>query len=181
MPCPWPTRAEGARPRARHEPRGGRHRRWLLAVDSPHGPLQSGCVVRFLGIDVGEKRVGVAVGDSGVGVAVPHTTLRRTSDRQLIAELKALASESAAEVLVVGEPRRLDGSVGPAAERARAFARKLGKACDLPVRTVDESLTSVEAKRRLRASGVDPRKHPERVDATAAQIILQEALDREAG
>jgi len=137
--------------------------------------------VRFLGIDIGEKRVGVAEGDSRVGIAVPHSTLRRTSDRQLIAEIKVLAIESGTDVLVVGEPRRLDGSVGPAAERARAFARKLGKACALPVRTVNEALTSVEAERRLRAAGVDPRKHPERIDATAAQILLQEEMDREAG
>ncbi|MCY3927113.1 MAG: Holliday junction resolvase RuvX [Acidobacteria bacterium] len=157
------------------------HRNAPEAVDSPCGRLQSVCVVRFLGIDIGAKRVGVAVGDSRVGVAVPHTTLRRTSDRQLIAELKALASESDTDVLVVGEPRRLDGSVGSAAERARAFAGKLGEACDLPVRTVDESLTSVEAERRLRAAGVDPRRYPERVDAVAAQILLQEALDQERG
>ncbi len=137
--------------------------------------------MRFLGIDIGEKRVGVAEGDSRVGIAVPHSTLRRTSDRQLIAELKALAVESGTDVLVVGEPRRLDGTIGPAAERARAFARKLGKACELPVRTVNECLTSVEAKRRLRAAGVDPRRHPERVDATAAEILLQEEMDREAG
>ena len=143
--------------------------------------LQSDLAVRFLGIDIGEKRVGVAEGDSQVGFAVPHSTLRRTSDRQLIAEIKALAVESGTDVLVVGEPRRLDGSVGPAAERARAFARKLGKACALPVRTVDEALTSVEAERRLRAAGVDPRKHPERIDSTAAQILLQEEMDREAG
>lgn len=137
--------------------------------------------MRFLGIDIGEKRVGVAEGDSRVGIAVTHSTLRRTSDRQLIAELKALAVESCTDVLVVGEPRRLDGSIGPAAERARAFARKLGRACELPVRTVNECLTSVEAKRCLRAAGVDPRRHPERVDATAAKILLQEELDREAG
>lgn len=143
--------------------------------------LQSDLAVRFLGIDIGEKRVGVAEGDSRVGIAVPHSTLRRTSDRQVIAELRALAVESDTDVLVVGEPRRLDGSIGPAAERARAFARKLGEACELPVRTVNESLTSVEAERRLRAAGVDPRRHPERVDATAAQILLQEELDREAG
>lgn len=137
--------------------------------------------MRFLGIDIGEKRVGVAEGDSQVGIAVPHSTLWRTTDRQLIAELRSLAVESGTDVLVVGEPRRLDGSVGSAAERARAFARKLADACELPVRTVDEALTSVEAERRLREAGVDPRKHPERVDATAAQILLQEEMDREAG
>ena len=137
--------------------------------------------MRYLGIDLGEKRVGVATGDSRFGVAVPHSTIRRTSDRQAIAEIEALAAESEAEVLVVGEPRRLDGTVGPAAERARAFARKLGEACGLPVRTVNEALTSVEAKRRLRAAGVDPRRHPERVDAVAAQILVEEELGRTAG
>ena len=137
--------------------------------------------MRFLGIDLGEKRVGVATGDSRFGVAAPHSTIRRTSDAQAIAEIEALAAEYEAEVLVVGEPRRLDGTVGPAAERARAFARKLGKACELPVRTVNESLTSVEAERRLRAAGVDPRRHPERVDAVAAQILLEEELGRETG
>lgn len=144
-------------------------------------PFQSDSVVRFLGIDLGEKRVGVATGDSRFGVAVPHSTIRRQNDRQVIAELAVLAAESEAEVLVVGEPRRLDGSVGPAAERARSFARKLGEACALPVRTVNESLTSVEAERRLRAAGVDPRRHPERVDAVAAQILLEEELGRETG
>lgn len=152
---------------------------WSRSVDSPAGPFQSDRTVRFLGIDLGEKRVGVATGDSQVGVAVPHSTIRRTGDRQVIAELRALAADSGAQVLVVGEPRRLDGSVGPAAERARAFAQKLGQACDLPVRTVNESLTSVEAKRRLREAGVDPRRHPERVDAVAAQILLEEELGRE--
>lgn len=137
--------------------------------------------MRFFGIDLGDKRVGVATADSLVGVAVPHSTIRRTGDRQVIAELKALAADCEAEVLVVGEPRRLDGTVGPAAERARAFARKLGDACDLPVRTVNEALTSVEAERRLRAAGVDPRRHPERVDAVAAQILLEEELGRETG
>lgn len=155
--------------------------RGLAQLTGPGAALQSGVAVRFLGIDIGEKRVGVAEGDSSVGVAVPHSTLRRTSDRQLIAELRMLAAESNAEVLVVGEPRRLDGSAGSAARRARAFAERLGRACELPVRTVNESLTSIEAERRLRSAGIDPRKHPERVDATAAQIILQEALDRETG
>lgn len=158
-----------------------RHRTAPSRLTGLGGPLQSDDAVRFLGIDIGEKRVGVAVADSRVGVAVPHSTIARTSDRQLIEEIRGLVAESDTEALVVGEPRRLDGSVGPAAERARAFARKLGEACGLPVRTVDEALTSVEAARRLREAGVDPRKHPERVDSTAAQILLQEALDQERG
>jgi putative Holliday junction resolvase len=79
---------------------------------------------------------------------------------------------------VVGEPRKLDGSRGPAAERARRFGERLAGLTGLPLELVDEALTSVEAAERLRAAGVDPRRHPERLDATAAQILLQEALDR---
>ncbi len=132
--------------------------------------------MRLLGIDYGERRVGVATGDTRLGIATPHSTIRRTGDRQVIAELVALAAASGADVLVVGEPRRLDGSIGSAAERARTFARKLGEASGLPVRTVNESLTSVEAGRRLREAGIDPRRHPERVDAVAAQLLLEEEL-----
>ncbi len=139
--------------------------------------------MRYLGIDLGSKRVGVATAEqgNGFGVAMPYGAIRRTSDRQVMKELCALAIEYGTDAMIVGEPRRLDGSVGSAAERARSFARKLSKASGLPVRMADEALTSVEAERMLREAGVDPRRHPERVDAVAAQLLLQQALDDEAG
>ncbi|MCZ6506752.1 MAG: Holliday junction resolvase RuvX [Acidobacteria bacterium] len=133
--------------------------------------------MRILGIDFGERRIGVAIGDTEGGLALPLTTLVRTSDASVIRELVELAVSESVGALVVGEPRRLDGSRGQAAERATAFARKLATASSLPCRLVDEALTSVEAKERLRTAGVDPRRHPERIDSLAAQIILQEALD----
>jgi len=78
--------------------------------------------------------------------------------------------------LVVGEPRRLDGTVGDAARRARALAQRLSAATGLACRLVDESLTSRAAEERLREAGIDPRRHRERVDQVAAQILLEEAL-----
>jgi putative Holliday junction resolvase len=134
--------------------------------------------MRTLGIDFGEKRVGLAISDPSGSVAVPLGAVRRASDRGAAAEIAEIARREGVERLVVGEPVNLDGSRGPAALRARRFAERLGRASGLPWELVGEALTSVEAEARLREAGVDPRREPERVDAVAAQILLQEALDR---
>ncbi len=136
--------------------------------------------VRTLGIDLGDQRIGLALSDPEGRVAVPLATLPRKSDRHAIRSIVELAEQEGVERLVVGEPLKLDGSRGPAAERARAFAKKLADESGLPCSMVDEALTSVEATRRLKEAGVDPRRQPGRVDAVAAQIILQQALDQTA-
>ncbi len=135
-------------------------------------------MARALGIDFGEKRIGLALSDPSGRLAVPLETLERKDDRTALAELRRLIEEERVELVVIGEPRNLDGSRGPAAERAASFAAKLAAATGLPCELVDESLTSVEAEERLRAAGGDPRRTPSRVDAIAAQILLQEVLDR---
>jgi putative Holliday junction resolvase len=131
---------------------------------------------RFLGIDFGEKRIGLAISEGTL--AVPLLTLRRRDDRSALEEIAAIARREAVGRLVVGEPLGLDGTRGPAARRARRFAERLAALTGLPLELVNESLTSVEAAERLRAAGIDPRRHPEKLDAVAAQILLQEALDR---
>lgn len=133
--------------------------------------------MRFLGIDFGERRIGLALSDSEGHWALPLTTLERSSDRQAIQEIREIALEEDVDSLVLGEPRNLDGSRGEAAKRVASFARKLRDHTGLPCQLVDESLTSMEAKERLRQAGLDPRRHRERVDALAAQILLQEFLD----
>ena len=130
--------------------------------------------MKLLAVDFGSKRIGLAVSQGEL--ALPLATLPRTSDRQAVAAIARLAREQAATALVVGEPRRLDGSRGDAAARARSFADKLAAATGLPCRLIDEALTSRAAEERLREAGVDPRRHPERVDQVAAQILLEEAL-----
>jgi len=137
--------------------------------------------MRILGIDFGERRVGVAVSDAEAALATPLLTLVRKDDTSVIGRLLAIIEDESVEALVVGEPLRLDGTRGPAAERAASFASKLAEAAGLPCDLVDEALTSVAAKERLREAGVDIRRYPERIDAVAAQIILQEALDRRRG
>jgi putative Holliday junction resolvase len=134
---------------------------------------------RLLAVDLGSKRIGLAISQGPL--ALPLRTVPFTSDREAVATIAAAAREEGATALVVGEPLRLDGSRGDAAARARAFAGKLARASGLPCTLVDERLTSRAAEDRLRAAGVDPRRHPERVDQVAAQILLEEALQRPGG
>lgn len=131
-----------------------------------------------LGIDFGERRIGVALSDPERRLAVPWGVVERRSDRQAIGELAALARAEGATLLVAGEPRRLDGGAGEAARRARSFAERLARAARLPLVLVDEALSSAEAARRLGEAGVEGRARRGRIDAVAAQILLQEALDR---
>lgn len=133
---------------------------------------------RLLAIDFGERRVGLALSDPEGRFALPYGTLLRASDRALLRELRQIADEEGVAALVLGEPHNPTGAPHPAAERVRRFAIALGRALERPVELVDESLTTVEAGERLRAAGVDARRRPERLDAVAAQVLLEEVLAR---
>lgn len=132
--------------------------------------------MRTLGIDFGERRIGLAISDAEGTFALPLLTLERRSDQAAIARIGEIIREEEVESLVVGEPVNVDGSRGPAAERAKSFAGKLAAATGLPLRLVGETLTTVAAAARLREAGVDARRARERIDAVAAQILLEEAL-----
>jgi len=140
----------------------------------PHDPSR-----RLLAVDFGEKRIGLAISEGEL--ALPLLTVRRTSDDDAVATIAGIARDEGVTGLVVGEPKRLDGTAGEAAARARNFARKLAAATRLPCALVDEALSSHAAEARLREAGVDPRRHPERVDQVAAQLLLEEALRRPRG
>lgn len=134
-----------------------------------------------LGVDVGTVRVGVAVSDPDGRLAAPVVTLARDqrggSDLRRIAQL---AGERAAVEVVVGLPRSLSGGEGPAAAAARAYAAALAASLTpVPVRLVDERLTTVSATRGLRESGVRGRRSRAVVDQAAAVVLLQHALDLE--
>lgn len=135
--------------------------------------------MRALGIDFGERRIGLAISDPDGRMAVPLTTVERRNDRSAVREIAEIARREGVGRLVLGEPVGLDGRRGEAAERVRRFGDRLAAVTGLPLRLVNESLTTVEAHERLRAAGVDPRRDPARIDAVAAQILLQEALDTE--
>ncbi|HWB65508.1 MAG TPA: Holliday junction resolvase RuvX [Mycobacteriales bacterium] len=134
-----------------------------------------------LGVDVGTVRVGVAACDPGGVLAYPLTVLRRDprGDRDL-GELEGLAAEHEAIEIVVGLPRSLSGREGPAAVAVRDYAAALARrVAPLPVRLVDERLSTTQASGGLRAAGKSSRAQREIVDAAAAVVVLQAALDGE--
>jgi len=133
-------------------------------------------------VDVGLARVGVAASDASGTFAHPVSTLPRDADAEADLEaIVALAVELGAIEVVVGLPRLLSGEEGEAARLARAYAGRLAaRLGTVEVRMVDERLTTVDAHRRLRESGVPGRGQRAVVDQAAAVLILQSALDSEA-
>jgi putative Holliday junction resolvase len=134
--------------------------------------------VRALGIDLGAKRVGIALSDSAGTMATPYEVVERSGDRPRDhRRIAALAEEVGAEVLVVGLPRSLDGSDGPAAVAARAEAAELAEATGLPVELWDERLTTVTAERDLMALDLRAPARRKVIDKVAASVMLQAWLD----
>jgi putative Holliday junction resolvase len=137
--------------------------------------------VRPLGIDLGTRRIGVAVADSAGRLATAYEVVVRSGDtardHRRIAEL---AAEVEADRLVVGLPLSLDGSVGPAAEKALREADQLARVTALPVETWDERFTTVTAHRDLAAADLDARQRRAIVDKVAAAVMLQAWLDHRA-
>ena len=134
-----------------------------------------------VGVDVGTVRVGVAVSDPRGVLASPRETLPRDAERDAdLAALAALVAELDVLEVVVGLPRHLSGADSSSAEAARRYASMLAvRVSPVPVRLVDERLTTVDAHRSLRASGVPGRRQRAVVDQAAAVLILQAALDTE--
>ena len=133
---------------------------------------------RLIGIDPGAKRVGVALSDAMLSLASPYGVLPRGKLKTIAAELRALASREDAGGLVVGWPLGMDGSVGPAAQAVRDWARDLSAAAGLPAALWDEQLSSVAVNEHMtEVLNLTRRKRAARVDAAAAAYILQAALD----
>jgi putative Holliday junction resolvase len=134
--------------------------------------------LRVLGLDLGSKRIGVAVSDSTALIANPLTVIsrtgRRSEDHRRIAEL---VREEEADLVVVGLPLSLDGSVGPAARAAVAEAEALATVLGVPVETYDERLTTVAADQVLMQASLRAQERRKVVDKVAATVLLQAWLD----
>jgi putative Holliday junction resolvase len=137
--------------------------------------------LRVLGIDVGRKRIGLAVSDPTRTLARPVGTLH-VGDDDAVARLadevaRLAAEEDGLALIVVGLPTRLDGSAGEETPRVEEVIARLRTRTAIPIVTADERLTSREAESRLARRERDWRKRKERLDETAAAIILQDYLD----
>ena len=130
-----------------------------------------------LAFDFGEKFTGVAVGESSVGMAHPLGLITAESNAARMHEIAALVAEWKPGFLVVGLPLSMDGTEHELTRRCRRFARQLESRFRLPVRLVDERLSSAAAEEALRAAGKGGRKHKLHAHQVSAQIILQSYFD----
>ncbi len=137
--------------------------------------------MRVLGIDLGSTRIGLALSDPSGTVASPHSVLHRGGGRAADhAAVRRVVTEHEVDAVVVGLPLSLDGSVGPAAQRALDEVEELRAALPVPVDTYDERLTTVTAEASLREAGMRADQRREVVDKVAAAVLLQSWLDRRA-
>jgi putative holliday junction resolvase len=135
-------------------------------------------VSRALALDLGSRRIGVAASDAGGVLATPRTTIERSGDRAVDhRRIAAVVAEEEAAVVVVGLPRSLDGSTGPAAQAALDEVDELAGVLPVPVVTHDERFTTVTAHEQLRAAGMGGRRRRTVVDQQAAAVLLQAWLD----
>jgi len=129
----------------------------------------------IIGIDVGEKHIGIAM--SVGNIAIPVAVIKRTGGESDLERIAALTGEYETELVVVGLPRSMDGSIGAQAESVIKFAKSLSDYIDIPIDMCDERLTTVMADRLMREGGAKRRQRKANIDAMAAAVILQAYID----
>ena len=131
-----------------------------------------------LAIDYGERRIGLAVSDSLDLLAHGLPTIDTRECGDPIEEIGAVATEHNVTEIVLGLPKNLDGTLGPAAHKVEAFANELRERLGLEVVLADERLTTAQAHSRMKQAGMKRKQRAQRADRVAAQILLQSYLDR---
>jgi len=133
--------------------------------------------MRYLGLDVGDRRIGVALSDETGTLASALLTYERVGPRKDLKAIGQLVRERGAGEVVVGLPRRLDGELGPQAQKVVAFMDALRPVVGVPVVPWDERFTSVVAQQALIEAGVSRRDRKAVIDKVSATLILQNYLD----
>ena len=133
--------------------------------------------MRILALDHGSVRIGVAISDELKMIAQPLEFIPAEPFEAFLERLRQILDEKPVEQILVGMPRNMDGSYGPAAEKVREFVAALQAAVAMPIQTVDERLSSVQAQKLLSQAGHKAKQQRGRVDQSAAAILLQSHLD----
>lgn|SRR5690348_7375044 len=133
---------------------------------------------RLLGLDLGEKTIGLALSDTSRTIATPMLTLQRKKFGVDAEQIDAIVTEHGVGGLVIGLPLNMDGSEGPSAQSARAFARNYASRSDLPIAFCDERLSTVAVTRTLLDADASRKRRARVVDKMAAAFVLQGALDQ---
>ncbi len=134
--------------------------------------------LRLLGIDLGEKTIGLALSDTSVSIATPFQTLRRGKFSLDSVKLDQIVHAERVGGIIIGLPLNMNGSEGPAAQSARAFARNLAARSAIPIAFWDERLSTAAVTRTLLDADTSRRRRAALVDKMAASFILQGAIDR---
>ena len=133
--------------------------------------------VRFIGLDLGSKRIGVSICDERQSIATPFKTINKTNTNDLIDQLKVIIEENNIGGIIVGNPLNMDGSLGRSAQSVNDVASNISKSIDLPVILWDERLSTVGAFNLSSLLDVNVSKRVKTIDQNAAAFILQGAID----
>jgi putative Holliday junction resolvase len=133
--------------------------------------------VRFIGLDLGSKRIGVSICDERQLIATPFKTIIKTNTNELINHLKVIIEENNIGGIIVGNPINMDGSLGRSAQSVNDVASSISKSIDLPIILWDERLSTVGAFNLSSFLDVNVSKRVKTIDQNAAAFILQGAID----
>ena len=133
--------------------------------------------VRFIGLDLGSKRIGVSICDEKQSIATPFKTINKTNTNELIEQLKTIIKENSIGGIIIGNPINMDGSLGRSAQSVNDVASNISKSIDLPVILWDERLSTVGAFNLSSLLDVNVSKRVKTIDQNAAAFILQGAID----
>ncbi len=135
--------------------------------------------MRIMGLDVGEKRIGIAISDPMGWTAQGHSVLQRSVLEIDIKNINQLCQEYEVEIIVIGLPRNMDGSIGPKALEVQEFAQLLENSLGINIAYWDERLTTKSAERVLIEADLSRRRRKQVIDKMAAVYILQAYLDKQ--
>jgi putative Holliday junction resolvase len=133
--------------------------------------------VRFIGLDLGSKRIGVSICDEKQSIATPFKTINKTNTNELIGQLKTIIEENNIGGIIIGNPINMDGSLGRSAQSVNDVASNISKSIKLPVILWDERLSTVGAFNLSSLLDVNVSKRVKTIDQNAAAFILQGAID----
>ena len=133
--------------------------------------------MRILAIDYGSTRIGLALSDPTGTLARPLPFFSAKADAKLAREIAALVEKEKVELILLGLPRHMNGSLGEAAALVQAFAATLGQSTPIRIKLIDERLSTVQASRQLQETGKNTRAQRGKIDSEAAAVLLQGYLD----
>ena len=133
--------------------------------------------VRFIGLDLGSKRIGVSICDERQSISTPFKTINKTNTNELIDQLNVIIEENNIGGIIIGNPINMDGSLGRSAQSVNDVALNISKSIDLPVILWDERLSTVGAFNISSFLDINVSKRVKTIDQNAAAFILQGAID----